>query len=130
MWKGRDEEGKKEMKANQLLVLEELEEPRVERTWWWGWGKGPGATGWKGRGGGAGGAGPGAVGGEDRFPVWLGPGVGLYRGEVRTPAAGSSEAGWGCKRRDGAGIWAGAVCAKAQRQETRSRALRGVVRAH
>lgn len=119
MWKGRDEEGKKEMKANQLLVLEELEEPRVERTWWWGWGvlaREPWVerTRWRGWGG----AGPGAVGGEDRFPVWLGPG-GLYRGEVRTPAAGSSEVGGGGQRRDGAGIWAGVVCAKAQRQETR-----------
>lgn len=49
LWKGRDEEGKKEMKVNQPLP-EELEEPRVERTWGGGaGGAGLRSHGWKGR---------------------------------------------------------------------------------
>lgn len=54
-----------------------------------------------------------------RMGAWCGSGLGgLYRGEVRTPAAESSEVGVGGQRRDRVGIRAGAVCAKAQRQET------------
>ena len=71
----------------------------MERTRWQGWG----------------GAGPGAAGGEDGCPVWLGARWALQR---RGQDAGCSElrGGWG--RAEEAGIRSGAVCAKAQRQET------------
>ena len=76
------------------------------------------SCGWRGRGGRAGGV----LAREPRVErtgaqCGSGPG-GLYREEVRTLAAASSEVGGGGQRRDGAGIRSGAVCAKAQRQET------------
>lgn len=58
---------------------------------------------------------------------------GLYKGEVRMPAAGSSEVGGGRQRRDGAGIRAEQYMQRPSTRRPGSRLeaeTRGVVRAH
>lgn len=102
---GMRRERRRRRQEDQLLVLEELEErplTNTARRRWWGWGV-LARERW-----------------VERMGARCGSGLGrLYRGEVRMPAAGSSEVGGGRQRRDGVGIRAGAVCAKAQCQETR-----------